>query len=104
MEERVVERVPATARVARGRVAADTMNLFTRRVHDRYPDCAGARGQSRRRDDSRQLGLARAVVDDGRLPPGHVLYEGARRDGPTVPVVPPPSGRACIGFSLGRHG
>jgi transposase len=41
------------------------------------------RGHSKqRRHDLRQLGLALVVSHDGQLPLGHVLYDGARPDGP----------------------
>lgn len=88
LEERVVQRVLAAERVAPQVLAYDTTNFFTHIATTNTRATLPQRGHSKqRRHDLRQLGLALVVTDDGQLPLGHVLYEGARPDAPTFARV-----------------
>jgi transposase len=88
IEERLVQRVVATERVAPQVLAYDTTNFFTHLATTNARSTLAQRGHSKqRRHDLRQLGLALVVTDDGQLPLGHVLYEGARPDGATFAAV-----------------
>jgi transposase len=88
LEERVVQRVLAAERVAPQVLAYDTTNFFTHVATTNTRSTLPQRGHSKqRRHDLRQLGLALVVTDDGQLPLGHVLYEGARPDAPTFATV-----------------
>ena len=88
LEERVVQRVLAAEHVAPQVLAYDTTNFFTHIATTNTRATLPQRGHSKqRRHDLRQLGLALVVTDDGQLPLGHVLYEGARPDAPTFARV-----------------
>jgi transposase len=88
IEERLVARVLAAERVAPQVLAYDTTNFFTHLATTNARSTLAQRGHSKqRRHDLRQLGLALVVTDDGQLPLGHVLYDGARPDGPTFAAV-----------------
>jgi transposase len=88
IEERIVQRVVATERVAPQVLAYDTTNFFTHLATTNARSTLAQRGHNKqRRHDLRQLGLALVVTDDGQLPLGHVLYEGARPDGATFAAV-----------------
>ena len=87
-EEAIVRRVLAAESVSPGLLAYDTTNFFT------YIDTANARATLAQRGhnkagrhDLRQLGLALVVSEDGQIPLGHVLYEGARADVRTMKEV-----------------
>lgn len=88
IEERIVQRVLTAEAVAPQLLAYDTTNFFTHLATTNGRSTLAQRGHSKqRRHDLRQLGLALVVSDDGQLPLGHVLYEGARPDGPTFAAV-----------------
>jgi len=88
VEERLVARVLAVERVAPQLLAYDTTNFFTHLATTNTRSTLAQRGHSKqRRHDLRQLGLALVVADDGQLPLGHVLYEGARPDARTFATV-----------------
>ncbi len=88
IEERLVQRVLTTEHVAPQVLAYDTTNFFTHLATTNGRSTLAQRGHSKqRRHDLRQLGLALVVSDDGQLPLGHVLYEGARPDAPTFAAV-----------------
>jgi transposase len=88
IEERLVQRVLTTEHVAPQVLAYDTTNFFTHLATTNGRSALAQRGHSKqRRHDLRQLGLALVVSDDGQLPLGHVLYEGARPDAPTFAAV-----------------
>jgi transposase len=88
IEERVVQRVLATEHVAPQALAYDTTNFFTHLATTNARSTLAQRGHSKqRRHDLRQLGLALVVTDDGQLPLGHVLYQGARPDSVTFAAV-----------------
>jgi len=88
IEERLVGRVLATERVAPQVLAYDTTNFFTHLATTNTRSTLAQRGHNKqRRHDLRQLGLALVVSDDGQLPLGHVLYEGARPDSATFAAV-----------------
>lgn len=88
IEERLVQRVLTTEHVAPQVLAYDTTNFFTHLATTNGRSALAQRGHSKqRRHDLRQLGLALIVSDDGQLPLGHVLYEGARPDAPTFAAV-----------------
>jgi transposase len=76
-----VAAVVAAEQIPLRAVAYDTTNFFT------HLDTANARSQlaqrghnKQRRHDLRQLGLALMVSEEGKIPLGHALYEGARAD------------------------
>jgi transposase len=88
LEERIVQRVLRTERVAPQVLAYDTTNFFTHLATTNARSALAQRGHNKqRRHDLRQLGLALVVTDDGQLPLGHVLYAGARPDAPTFAAV-----------------
>lgn len=103
LEEAIVARVLQTERVTPRVVAYDTTNFFTHLATTNARSTLAQRGHSKqRRHDLRQLGLALVVSDDGQLPLGHVLYEGARPDGPTFAALLAPL-RARLQRLLAAH-
>jgi transposase len=81
IEQAIVREVVKAERLSPQYLAYDTTNFFTyidtRNQRTKLPQ----RGHNKqRRHDLRQLGLALVVSEDGQIPLGHVLYEGAQPD------------------------
>ncbi|MBI3048226.1 MAG: IS1634 family transposase [Acidobacteria bacterium] len=87
-ELHVVERVLARETVPARVLAYDTTNFFTHVATTNEKNTLAQRGHNKQgRDNLRQLGLALVVAEEGHLPLGHVLYEGARPDVRTFAAV-----------------
>src|SRR5205807_8113759 len=85
-EEAIVGRVLSTEKLAPGLLAYDTTNFFTHIDTTNARSALAQRGHSKDgRHNLRQLGLALVVSEEGQIPLGHVLYEGARPDVRTLP-------------------
>lgn len=81
IEQRIVAGVIAAEQLRVGLVAYDTTNFFTHLATTNTRSQLAQRGHNKqRRHDLRQLGLALMVSEDGQIPLGHRLYEGARAD------------------------
>lgn len=80
-EEAIVARVLSAEKLSPGLIAYDTTNFHTHIETTNERSQLAQRGHSKAgRHDLRQLGLALVVSEEGQIPLGHVLYEGARAD------------------------
>jgi transposase len=81
VEEAIVGRVLATEKLAPGLLAYDTTNFFTHIDTANTRTTLAQRGHNKEgRHNLRQVGLALVVSEEGQIPLGHTLYEGARPD------------------------
>lgn len=81
IEQRLVAAVVGIEQIPLRAVAYDTTNFFTHLDTTNAHSQLAQRGHSKqRRHDLRQLGLALMVSEEGQIPLGHALYEGARAD------------------------
>jgi transposase len=81
IEQRLVAAVVSAEQIPLRAVAYDTTNFFTHLDTTNAHSQLAQRGHSKqRRHDLRQLGLALMVSEEGQIPLGHALYEGARAD------------------------
>lgn len=88
IEEALVGRVLAQARIAPDTLFYDTTNFFTFIASTNQRPTLPRRGHNKqKRHDLRQLGLALVVSRDGQLPLFHLLYDGDRPDVRTFPEV-----------------
>lgn len=80
-EQRLVQQVVSREALQPGVLAYDTTNFHTHLATTTTRSRLAQRGHNKqRRNDLRQLGLALVVSEDGQVPLGHVLYDGARPD------------------------
>ncbi|HZD91230.1 MAG TPA: IS1634 family transposase [Pseudolabrys sp.] len=81
VEHQLVSRVINREGLRPALVAYDTTNFYTHLATTNDHSQLAQRGRNKQhRDDLRQVGLALMVAEDGQIPLGHVLYEGARPD------------------------
>jgi len=81
IEQSIVAAAVSAEQIPLNVIAYDTTNFFTHLETSNAASQLAQRGHSKqRRHDLRQLGLALMVSEEGQIPLGHSLYEGARAD------------------------
>jgi transposase len=104
IEQRIVAAAVAAERIPVHVIAYDTTNFFTHLETTNTRSRLAQRGHSKqRRHDLRQLGLALMVSEEGQIPLGHTLYEGARVDVKTFQTLLEPLRRRLASLTSQRQ-